>query len=63
MESDNILAVNIPNGISILIMAVVGGFLLAAIRKAVKGNVQSNNPLASDTQLAPGGSFQMGGAY
>lgn len=53
MENDNILAINIPNGISILIMAVVGGFLLAAVRKAVKGNVTSNNALSSQ-QPAPG---------
>ena len=60
MENDNILAVNIPNGISILIMAVVGGFLLAALRKAVKGNVRNDNALASG-QPAPGSSaFQMG---
>jgi hypothetical protein len=59
MENDNILAINIPNGISILIMAVVGGFLLAIVRKALKGNVGTNNALAS-AQPAPGGSFQMG---
>lgn len=47
MENDNILAVNIPNGISILIMAVVGGFLLAAIRKALKGNASSSNTLSA----------------
>lgn len=61
MESDNILAVNIPNGISILIMAVVGGFLLSMIRKAVKGNVASNNPLASGA--APGAMAQIGPGY
>lgn len=62
MENDNILAVNIPNGISILIMAVVGGFLLAAIKKAVKGNVTSNNPLAS-AQAAPGMGVPQFGSY
>ena len=33
MNSGNILSVNIANGVSILIMAVVGGFLLNAGRK------------------------------
>lgn len=61
MENDNILSINIPNGISILVMALVGGFLLAMIRKAVKGNVTSNNALASN-QPAPGmNTPQMGG--
>lgn len=60
MENDNILAINIPNGISILIMAVVGGFLLAMVRKAVKGDVRSNNALASAQQPMPGTSIQWG---
>ncbi len=34
MESDNIIAVNVPNVISITIMALVGGFLLGLVRKA-----------------------------
>ena len=55
MESENILAVNIPNGVSILIMAVVGGFLLAMLRKAVKGKASNGNALASQQQ-APGSS-------
>jgi len=59
MESDNILAVNIPNGISILIMAVVGAFLLGIVRKAVKGNVSSGNALTSQ-QPAPGGTAMIG---
>lgn len=60
MESDNILAVNIPNGISILIMAIVGGLLLAMARKAVRGNARSDNPLASQTQLPGMATPQMG---
>lgn len=35
MEAENILAVNIPNLITVTIMAIVGGFLLGMIRKAV----------------------------
>ncbi len=37
MESDNILAVNIPNLITITLMAVVGGFLLGLAGKALAG--------------------------
>jgi len=33
MESENILAVNIPNMVSITIMAVLGAFILGALRK------------------------------
>lgn len=63
MESENILAVNIPNAVSILIMAIVGGLLLAMLRKAVTGKASSGNALASKTQLAPGGSQTQLGAY
>jgi len=35
MESDNILAVNVPNLITITIMAVLGAFLLGLIKKAM----------------------------
>lgn len=35
MESENILAINIPNIISITIMALVGGLVLGLIGKAV----------------------------
>jgi hypothetical protein len=33
MESENILAVNIPNMVSITIMAVLGAFILGLARK------------------------------
>jgi len=36
VEADNILAVNIPNLITITIMAVLGGFILGMIAKGVK---------------------------
>lgn len=42
MESDNILAVNVPNVITITIMAVLGGFLLGMIRKAVMQNMPNS---------------------
>jgi len=35
VESDNILAVNVPNLITITIMALLGGFILGLIRKGV----------------------------
>lgn len=35
MESDNILAINVPNMVTITIMAVVGGLLLGLVSKAV----------------------------
>ncbi len=34
MESENILAVNVPNAVSIVIMAVVGMALLAFAKKS-----------------------------
>jgi hypothetical protein len=37
MEADNIVAINIPNIVSITLMAVVGGLILGLIGKAVKG--------------------------
>lgn len=37
METENIIAVNVPNMISITIMALVGGFLIGLIYKAVNG--------------------------
>lgn len=37
MSSENIIGINIPNGISILIMCVVGGLLLTAARKFAGG--------------------------
>lgn len=36
MESENILAINIPNIISITIMAAVGGLVIGLIGKALK---------------------------
>jgi hypothetical protein len=37
VNSDNIISVNIPNGISILIMVFIGGLALAFGRKALGG--------------------------
>lgn len=38
METQNILAVNVPNMISITIMALVGGLLVGLITKAVNSS-------------------------
>lgn len=53
MDKENILAVNVPNAISILIMAVAGGFVLSLVRKAVKAKLGGGNPLASDQGSSP----------
>lgn len=37
MNSENILGINVANGISILIMGAFGALILAFIRKAVTG--------------------------
>ncbi len=49
MNSDNILSVNIPNGVSIIIMGAVGAILLTALKKARQGrsNVAGNAPRAN----------------
>lgn len=36
MESENILSINIPNIVSITIMAVVGGFVIGLIGKMLR---------------------------
>jgi hypothetical protein len=35
LDSENIIAVNVPNVITITIMAVMGGFILGLIRMAI----------------------------
>jgi hypothetical protein len=45
--NDNIISINVPNAISIVLMALVGGALLALVKKAVTGQapqIQSNVP-------------------
>jgi hypothetical protein len=42
METENILAVNVPNMVSITIMALVGGLLIGLIGKAVQ-NAAANS--------------------
>ncbi len=35
--NENIIGINVPNGISILIMAAIGGVVLAFVRKLAMG--------------------------
>ena len=48
--NENILAVNVPNGVSILIMALVGAALLALVRRAVV----SRGSLPAVNRITPG---------
>ena len=34
---DNIISINVPNGVSITIMALIGGIVVAFVRKAAMG--------------------------
>lgn len=49
--NDNILAINIPNGISILVMGAVGALILMALRKA------------SGAKSSPVGNAPQGGGF
>lgn len=40
MNSENILGINVANGISILIMGAFGALILSFVRKAVMGKSQ-----------------------
>jgi hypothetical protein len=42
MNSDNILSISVANAVSILIMAAVGGALLAMLRKGLAGRMSGN---------------------
>ncbi len=55
MDKENILAVNVPNAVSILVMAIAGGFLLAIARKVVKSKIGGGTPLAASDGPAPAG--------
>jgi formylmethanofuran dehydrogenase subunit C len=37
VNSENIIGINIANGVSILIMGAVGALILTALRKAARG--------------------------
>lgn len=40
MKDENIIGINVANGVSILIMAAFGALILAAVRHAVTGGGQ-----------------------
>ena len=45
MDSDNILAVNVPNAISIAIMGAVGAVIFGMARKALMSKMGSQKPV------------------
>ena len=48
VNSENIIGINIANGVSILIMGVVGALILMAVRKSVTGKQKvGNTPMAN----------------
>ena len=48
MNSENIIGINIANGVSILIMGAVGALILTALRKVAVGRSQVGNaPMAN----------------
>lgn len=48
MESDNILAINVPNIISITVMGLVGAVVLGLALKAAGQAKQNANPQAAN---------------
>ena len=50
MNSENIIGINVANGVSILIMGAVGGLILTALRKMVKGKTTVGNAPAANYQ-------------
>lgn len=53
MDSENIIGINIANGVSILIMGAVGALILMALRKAATGKQKVSNAAMANYQ-APG---------
>jgi hypothetical protein len=49
--NDNILAINIPNGVSILVIVALGFVLLAAAKK-VTGRGKKGSPVAAGPTFA-----------
>ena len=48
VNSENIIGINIANGVSILIMGAVGALILTALRKVAKGKSNVGNaPMAN----------------
>jgi hypothetical protein len=48
VNSENIIGINVANGVSILIMGAVGALILMAVRKSVSGRQKIGNaPMAN----------------
>ena len=48
VNSENIIGINVANGVSILIMGAVGALILTAVRKGVMGKQKvGNTPMAN----------------
>jgi hypothetical protein len=48
MNSENIIGINIANGVSILIMGAIGALILTALRKMAMGEQSvGNTPMAN----------------
>ncbi len=50
MNSENIIGINIANGVSILIIGAVGALILTALRKAAKGRSNVGNAAMANYQ-------------
>jgi hypothetical protein len=50
VNSENIIGINVANGVSILIMGAVGALILTAIRKTVKGKTSVGNAAMANYQ-------------
>jgi hypothetical protein len=48
VNSENIIGINIANGVSILIMGAVGALILTALRKIAMGRQQVGNSPAAN---------------
>ena len=50
VNSENIIGINIANGVSILIMGAVGALILTAVRKSAMGKQKvGNQPMSNYT--------------
>ena len=50
MNSENIIGINIANGVSILIIGAVGALILTALRKAATGRSNVGNAALANYQ-------------
>ena len=50
MNSENIIGINIANGVSILIMGAVGALILTALRKMARGRQGVSNAALANYQ-------------